>query len=387
MVSIHDVYRFSQKENRLTALLAFALERQKALSEMFLELSGYSTKKFNSISIELQEREEDSIPDATVYVDKKKAFFIESKLGSWIEADQVINHVRSGKGEIPVVCITGGVAKPEGIDEASRKLSESERNLIKWISWRQLNQSIRNMPDEVVKTMEASSLIQSLESENLVGFTGYKPEEVKDLSGFVLRYNTLLSKLSPLMEDVQLSLSSKDKAIKLFKFVRDGRSLSPDVISFCDYAFSYENWADCGYDATRDWVREEGSFAAISFYFDEEKVYAWARATYGTIEKIEPESWKDILNHFNSKEFTISLLSEGARDFEDLDVERALERLKGGKVKVIDFEKEQNLREILLQKSNRVISTITDEVLSILKFFKNKGVFTLKQQRNEHSGE
>ena len=387
MVSIHDVYRFSQKENRLTALLAFALERQKALSEMFLELSGYSTKKFDSISIKLQEREEDSVPDATVYVDKKKAFFIESKLGSWIDANQIINHIKSGKGKIPVVCIIGGIAKPQGLDDASRKLSESERKLIKWISWRQLNQSIRNMPDEVVKTMEASSLIQSLESENLVGFTGYKPEEVKDLSGFVSRYNTLLSKLSPLMEDVQLSLSSKDKVIKLSKFVRDGRSLTPDVISFCDYAFAYEKWANCGYDATRDWVREEGSFAAISFYFDQEKVYSWARATYGTIEKTEPESWKDILNHFDSREFTISLLSEGARDFEDLDVERALERLKGGKVKVIDFRKEYNLRDILTQKPNRVISTLVNEILSILGFFKKNRVFTLKKQKNEHNGE
>ena len=381
MVSIHDVYRFSQKENRLTALLAFALERQKLLSERFLEMSDQLIEKFDSISVALQEREEDSVPDATVYLDKEKTFFIESKLGSWIDADQVISHIKSGKGKIPLVCITGGVTKPEGIDQASEKLSENERNLIKWISWRQLYQIIKNMPDEVAKTMEVSSLIQSLEFENLVGFTGYKSEEAKDLSGFVSRYNTFLSKLSPLMEDVQLSLSSKDKTIKLVKFVRDGRSLSPDVITFCDYAFSYENWENCGYDATRDWVREEGSFAAISFHCNEEKVYAWARSTYGTIEKVEEESWEEILNNFDSRGFSISLLSEGARDFEDLEVKRALERLKEGKVKVIDFKKEFDFEKILLQKPNRVISTLTNEVLSTLRFFKQKGVFALKASK------
>jgi len=56
-----------------------------------------------------------------------------------------------------------------------------------------------------------------------------------------------------------------------------------DTIRFWDYAFSYKDWEDCGYNATREWVREEGSFAAISFYFEEAKVYVWGRATYGTI--------------------------------------------------------------------------------------------------------
>lgn len=379
LVSIHDVYRFSQKENRLTALLAFALERQKLLLERFLELFGYPTEKIGQISITLQEREEDSIPDATVYMDKKKMVFIESKLGPWIDANQVIGHIKSGKGRIPLVCITSGVTRPEGISQALEKLSGREKDLIRWISWRQLYQTTTNIPEEIVKAEEVSSLIQSLEFENLVGFTGYESEELKDLSVFVSRYNTVLLKISQLTEDIELSLSSKDKSIKRIRFVRDGRSTGGlDAISFCDYAFSYEDWEDCGYDATRDWVREEGSFAAISFYFDEAKAYIWGRATYGTIDRVAKESWDDILNAFGSKGFTISLLTKEARDFEDLEVDRALERLKKETTKVLDFTHEYDFDKILLQKPNRVVSSLANEMSWILNFFKRKGMFTPK---------
>ena len=378
MVSIHDIYRFSQKENRLTALLAFALEGQKHISKLFLELCEYPVREFTSFSVTLQQREEDSIPDATIYIDGKKKLFIESKLGSWIDSSQILSHIRSGKRKIPLVCVTGGIEKPEGIDEATEKLGEKEKSLIKWISWRQLYQSIINLPDEIVNKMAVSSLIQSLEFENLVGFTGYKSEEVENLSKFLERYDTFLAKLTPLMEDVQVSLSSKNKKIKLVKFVRDGRSMIPDVITFCDYAFSFDTWENCGYEATRDWVKEEGSFAAISFYCDEETIYIWGRATYGTIEKAKEDSWIEILKSFESKGFSFNLLSEGARDFEDLEMERAMERLKEGKVKVIDFVKELDFNKVLLQKSNKVINALTNEVLSILKSFKQKEIFTLK---------
>lgn len=72
LVSIHDIYRFSQRENRLTALLTFALERQKQISNLFLELSEYPVGEYASFTITLQQREEDSIPDATIYINGKK---------------------------------------------------------------------------------------------------------------------------------------------------------------------------------------------------------------------------------------------------------------------------------------------------------------------------
>lgn len=85
--------------------------------------------------------------------------------------------------------------------------------------------------------------------------------------------------------------------------------------------------------------------------------------------------------NFESEGFSINLLTEGARDSEDLEVERATERLKEGKVKVIDFVKKLDFDKVLLQKPAKVVNSLTNEVLSILKFFKQKEVFSLKMAK------
>ena len=238
-----------------------------------------------------------------------------------------------------------------------------------------------NIPPEIAKSEEVSSFVRSLESENLVGFTGYKPEELEGLSGFVSRYNVVLPKASQLVEDIELSLSSEEEGIERIRFVRDGRSTTGlDSISFCDYTFSHKDWKDCGYYATRDWVDEEGSFAAISFLFDEAKVQIWGRAAFSTIESVDKESWEDILKKINDNGFYISLLSEGAKEFEDLEVERALDRFTEGAVKVIDFVHEHSLEEKLLEKPNEVVDELANELLWVLRFLEQNEIFTLKPQ-------
>jgi hypothetical protein len=104
----------------------------------------------------------------------------------------------------------------------------------------------------------------------------------------------------------------------------------------------------------------------------------WGRAAYGTIDQVPEDLWEDILNTFNSKGFTITVLTKEARDFEDLDVEGTLDALNKGIMKVIDFSHEFDFKNILFQRPDKVISTLTNEILWILKYFKEKGIFTLQ---------
>lgn len=106
MVTIFDIFRFSQKENRLTAQLARSLELydRTVLLRIFLnrvDLQSLKDDDLDRIRFELQEKETDSIPDATAYVDSRRIFFIESKLWTDISEDQILSHVESGRRRSP----------------------------------------------------------------------------------------------------------------------------------------------------------------------------------------------------------------------------------------------------------------------------------------------
>jgi hypothetical protein len=378
LVKIHDVYRFSQKENRLTALLALTLEHHKPLLLKFFELINAQLDDSKVISFSLQNREDESIPDATIYVNKKKSFFIESKLGSSIESNQIFSHIKSGKQRIPLICITGGVLPPDGVEQALQKADKKEQELIKWVSWRQLYQTIQGMPEEILRSEMVSSLRESLEYENLVGFTGYRSSEIQSLQGVVSGYEIFLTKIDQLIDDVTISLSMKDKEIVPTRFVRDGRATSSlDTISFADFAFSFSDWEDCGYDATRDWVREPGSLVGISFYFDEMSIRVWGRVAYDTVKQIDnEENWKEVLDVFSSKGYVIDLLTNAARSFEEVEVDKAVDAREN--IIVIDFAKDYSFHDLLSKKPDRVVRTLTNDLLWILNTFKQKGLFTLR---------
>ncbi len=378
LVNIHDVYRFSQRENRLTAFLALALEHHKSFVTKFFELINVQIVDSQAISISLQSREDESIPDATIYINKKKSYFIESKLGSSIDSNQIFSHIKSGKQRITLICITGGVLPPDGINQAIQKASKKEQGLIKWVSWRQIYQTIQGMPEEVLQDEMVSSLRESLEYENLVGFTGYQSSEIQSLQGFVAKYDIFLLKIDQLLDDITLSLNMKDKEIVLTRFVRDGRATSGlDTISFCDFAFSFSDWENCGNDATEDWVRETGSLAGISFYFDEMYLRVWGRVAHDTVKQIDNEEiWKKVLDTFSSKVYFIDLLTKEARNFEKVQVDKALDLRED--IIVIDFAKDYGFQDLLIKKPDRVVRTLTNDVLWILNLFKQKGWFTLQ---------
>lgn len=123
MVTTYDIYRFSQKENRLTAQLMLVLETNRIpLLERFLELCQIDCKGKNLdfMTTELQDVEEESKPDAAVVENNgQKILFIESKLKGKVDPNQLVSHVRSGKGNVPVVCISRGKVEPPEIEEAA----------------------------------------------------------------------------------------------------------------------------------------------------------------------------------------------------------------------------------------------------------------------------
>ena len=69
MITTHNIYRFSQRENRLTVQLMLALETNKvSFLKRFLELCQINMlgNSLKSMVAKLQESEEESTPDAAL---------------------------------------------------------------------------------------------------------------------------------------------------------------------------------------------------------------------------------------------------------------------------------------------------------------------------------
>lgn len=257
------------------------------------------------------------------------------------------------------------------------------KDLVKWIGWRNIHQMLMSLPKDSRETDIISSMIESLESEGLTGFMGFKEPELQGLPSFVKRYQTVVSKIPQLMEDIESYMLDKDPEIVPTKFWRDGRAQkSADVISFCDYAYSYRNWASAGYYATLPWVGKEGSFAMVSFQFDEGKLYVWGRVARETIRNVTTDSWKRILDGLS--DFKAFLLTQKQEEENVIDVVDLSDKLdRSTEYVAVDIRKEFPFEMFLTREPNKTVKELADYLLNILLLFRRENAYSPKEKEGE----
>ena len=221
LVSTYDIFRFRQKENRLTAVLTLALEANKdTLLKRFLERCSMSQylKSLDKINIDLQSREDGSTPDVTLFHCGDRILFIECKVESPIDEDQLVSHARSGQGKIPVVCISSGNIKPAEIEAATRELLKEGyyQTLIRWIGWKQIYTDLLDFP-EIREKYEVAGLIRSLENENLSGakLQAFKQDELSNISKFVKLYPNMFDNARRFVRSVVEYVQEKDPNLEI----------------------------------------------------------------------------------------------------------------------------------------------------------------------------
>ena len=244
LITTHDIFRFSQKENRLTAQLMLAIEANKdPLLKRFLTMCSLDQYADNltQIRISLQGAEGESTPDATLLLDSEKLLFIECKLESHADASQLISHVRSGEGRVPVVCISSGIAEPVEIRDAAENLSKQgfDKTLIRWVSWNQIYTELLSLPYEMQEKHEIAGLISSIEKENLssLRLRAFKQEELSEISQFVKLYPTIFENAWQLVHGVLLYVLEKAPNVEVTHTKPKGIDpIRPEIITDFRYA-------------------------------------------------------------------------------------------------------------------------------------------------------
>lgn len=234
MITSYDIFRFAKKENRLTAQLMLALEMNRdTLLKRFLELCQleHEIKNLSSMTIRLQDSEEESRPDAVLSQNGSvKILFVESKLDGPVNANQLILHVKSGKGHVPVLCISRGKTEPMEIQKARETLSKlgSSEDLVRWLGWQQMYTELNSLSSRIQEKPEIAGLTKSLEKENLaeLAFKGFKKDDLVRISQFVRIYPELFENAQLLIDGVIERVKKKNQEVKVY-FKRKQTTVSP----------------------------------------------------------------------------------------------------------------------------------------------------------------
>ena len=281
MITTYDIFRFPSKEDRLTAQFVYALENtdRAFLMKKFLRSCMLSVEKledFDLVTFEIQAQKHKSIPDVAIAYKGRDILFIESKPFQNVSSKQLLNHIESGLGEVPVLCLTGKRSKPDGVAEAQRILGRKglAENLIKWMSWKTVYSMIKSLPNNIKDKPEIIGMLKSLEGENLLGFIGYKKQEFEGLPEFVKKYRNILNITEQLMEDIKSYLQEKNPKIRSSDY-------HPKNEDLCLHIFYLENWEICG----DTWQEGIGSFAGIRNDFESGFFNIFVRIGLRTIEK------------------------------------------------------------------------------------------------------
>jgi len=179
---------------------------------------GQYMGNLDKIEIQLQVPEDESTPDATLFLHDERILFIECKVESPVDGSQLISHARSGQGKIPVVCISSGNIRPAEIENATEALLKEGygQTLIRWISWKQIYTDLLDFP-EIWEKYEVAGLIRSLENENLFGpkLEAFKQDELSNISGFVKLYPNIFDNARQFVRSVIECVQKKDPNVEI----------------------------------------------------------------------------------------------------------------------------------------------------------------------------
>lgn len=108
-MKIHYFQRYHSKENVATANTMLLLSRLYSYSSdkffRFLKSEYFSDRFEPEIVFTLQEKSEESVPDATITQEGFK-IVVETKMSDWFHSDQLLRHLKSFKEERNKVLIT-----------------------------------------------------------------------------------------------------------------------------------------------------------------------------------------------------------------------------------------------------------------------------------------
>jgi|GEM_PF-1794738 len=166
-----------QIEDNTTKALVNTLENsEKNLLVCFLSALNIATKGDERVYYDLQVAEDTSRPDAVIQVGNK-SIFIESKVDSSLDGDQIERHIESNKNGY-LICIT-----PR--EENKEIVNKIESGNAKFISWRDIYLLFRSWSDEA-KDEKSKFVVQEflayLEAINMAPFNGW---EKRDFEAFL----------------------------------------------------------------------------------------------------------------------------------------------------------------------------------------------------------
>jgi hypothetical protein len=341
-----------------------ALEMNKdPILKRFLELChlDHQIKNVESIKTKLQDFEEESTPDAVFYIDgKEKILFIECKLNASIGTNQLIKHVRSGKGNVPMVCISRGKVEPKEIKEAQENLLKEGfgQTLIRWIGWQQIYTELVNLPHEIQEKPEVRGLIISLEKENLAAraFTGFKKDELVSSSQLLMRYSSIFENVKQLIHDIIEHIKEKDNTIEA-NVVPSSKVLN-SIYGVISGSFRHTDMMN-----TR---------ALLEFDFYEEHVrLAWDNLQAKHLKIVNESQLESYLIDLKKRNFRFEILKQGK--WEESETMADLKKVEDEDwVAFSSYYSFDN--EIFYVNPPDVVKHFADEVVWMLHFFKTRGL-------------
>jgi len=365
MITTYDIFKFTQKENRLTAQLMLALEMNKdPLLKRFLELCQLDChiRSLDPIKSRLQAFEDASTPDAVLFRDQEKILFIECKLKGSIDTNQLFSHISSGKGSIPVVCVSRGKVEPEEIKQARENLVKQgfSQSLILWIGWQQIYTELVNLPRRMQEKPEIAGLIASLESEDLAArtFRGFKKEEMMNVTQLLMSYSAIFENTKQLLRDIIEYVKEKDSTIIVLE--DKPHFLTRDSIFggiFC--WFAHAGWRTYHANLTFD-------------FYERHICLAWKNIEAKQLKAVNSSQLENHLMDLKKKNVRLETDKHGK-----LEELRTVEDLK-------EIEDKSSVQfscyyffdnEILYKKPEDVVKGFAEDILWMLDFFGTRGLY------------
>ena len=367
MITTYDIFRFPSKEDRLTSQFVYALENtdKGCLLKKFLrscKVPVENIEDFELVNFQIQATKHKSIPDVAIAYKGKDILFIESKPFQRVSIHQLVNHVESGLGKVPVVCLTGERSEPNELADAQKIVGEKgfPKDLIRWISWKTVYSMLKSLPNSIKDKPEIVGMLKSLGGENLLGFTGYGRNEFEGLPDFVKKYRNIFNKTEQLMEDVKIYLREKNPKIKSSDY-------HPKNEDFCQHIFYLENWETCG----DTWQEGIGSFAGIRNDFKSGFFIVFARIGLRTIEK-----------HSKNTDETAELWDEIERNLGEIFGDNYDQTYLLGET--LEFSARYGFdEEFLYESPAKVVHNFGQKLLSVLNLLQTSGYYEKKEYEEE----
>jgi len=177
-------------------------------------------------------------------------------------------HVKSGKGNVPVVCISSGKTMPPEIEIARADLRQQgfSQTLIRWIGWQQIYTELNDLDQETREKPEIEGLRKSLEMENISTpiFKGFKKGELTEISDFVKSYPSVFQNAKQLIEDVIEYVQGKDENADILYSRKQTTTfpLMKQVSAGFRYLEMGNYHASLGFDFSQSYVHQKWELSA-----------------------------------------------------------------------------------------------------------------------------